>query len=209
VALLALGAYHGLNPGMGWLFAVALGLQENNGRAVLRALPPIVLGHLVSIGLVVMALELAEPWLPHWTLRLSTAAILLAFGLLRLIRSRHPRWAGMRVGFRDLTLWSFLMASAHGAGLMLAPILLAWPQGGHEHRMAWLVPTLPAAVEASAVRWWLPVVVHTLGYLATTGLVALVVYWKLGVKILRQAWLNLDLLWAIALVATGVLSLLL
>ena len=209
VALLALGAYHGLNPGMGWLFAVALGLQENNGRAVLRALPPLALGHLVSIGLVVMALELAEPRLPHWTLRVLTAAILLAFGLLRLIRSRHPRWAGMRVGFRDLLLWSFLMASAHGAGLMLAPILLGWPQGGHGHRMASLLPSLPAAVEASAVRWWLPVVVHAVGYLATTGLVAVVVYWKLGVGILRQAWLNLDLLWAIALVVTGVLSLLL
>jgi hypothetical protein len=115
----------------------------------------------------------------------------------------------MRVGFRDLLLWSFLMASAHGAGLMLAPILLGWPQGGHGHSMASLLPSLPAAVEASAVRWWLPVVVHAVGYLATTGLVAVVVYWKLGVGILRQAWLNLDLLWAIALVVTGVLSLLL
>jgi hypothetical protein len=209
VALFALGAYHGLNPGMGWLFAVALGLQENNGRAVLRALPPIALGHLVSIGLVVMALQLAQPRLPHWTLRLLTAAILLAFGLFRLIRSRHPRWAGMRVGFGDLILWSFLMASAHGAGLMLAPILLGWPQGGHEHMMTSLLPSLPPAVWASAVRWWLPVVIHTLGYLAMTGLVALVVYWKLGVGILRQAWFNLDLLWAIALVATGMLSLLL
>jgi len=209
VALLALGAYHGLNPGMGWLFAVALGLQENNGRAVLRALPPIALGHLVSVGLVVMALELAEPRLPHWALRVVTAAILLAFGLFRLIRSRHPRWAGMRVGFRDLLLWSFLMASAHGAGLMLAPILLGWPQGAHGHVMASVLPSLPAAFQASAVRWWLPVVVHTLGYLAMTGLVALVVYWKLGVGILRQAWFNLDLLWAIALMATGVLSLLL
>ena len=209
VALFALGAYHGLNPGMGWLFAVALGLQENSGRAVLRALPPIALGHLVSIGLVVMALQLAQPRLPHWTLRLWTAAILLAFGVFRLIRARHPRWAGMRVGFRDLVLWSFLMASAHGAGLMLAPILLGWPQEGQGHRMASLLPSLPAAVQASAVRWWLPVVIHTLGYLAMTGLVALVVYRKLGVGILRRVWFNLDLLWAIALVATGMLSLLL
>ena len=209
VALFALGAYHGLNPGMGWLFAVALGLQENNGRAVLRALPPLALGHLVSIGLVVMALELAEPRLPHWTLRLLMAAILLAFGLFRLIRSRHPRWVGMRVGFRDLTLWSFFMASAHGAGLMLAPILLGWPQGGHGHMMASVLPSLPAAIQASAVKWWLPVVIHTLGYLATTALVALVVYRKLGVAILRRAWINLDLVWAVALVATGILSLLL
>jgi len=209
VALFALGAYHGLNPGMGWLFAVALGLQENTSRAVLRALPPIAFGHLISIGLVVMALELAQPRLPRWTLRFLTAAILLAFGLFRLIRSRHPRWVGMRVGFRDLILWSFLMASAHGAGLMLAPILLGWPQQDHEHRMASVLPSLPGALPASAVRWWLPVVIHTLGYLTITALVALVVYWKLGVAILRRAWFNLDLVWAIALVATGLLCLLL
>jgi hypothetical protein len=209
VALFALGAYHGINPGMGWLFAVALGLQEKSGRAVLRALPPIALGHLVSIGLVVMALELAQPRLPHWTLRFLTAAILLAFGLFRLIRSRHPRWVGMRVSFRDLTLWSFLMASAHGAGLMLAPILLGWPQEGHMHMMASVLPSLPAAARAGVVRWWLPVVIHTLGYLAITALVALVVYWKLGVAILRRAWFNLDLIWAVALMATGLLSLLL
>lgn len=209
VALFALGAYHGINPGMGWLFAVALGLQEKSGRAVLRALPPIALGHLVSIGLVVMALELAQPRLPHWTLRFLTAAILLAFGLFRLIRSRHPRWVGMRVSFRDLTLWSFLMASAHGAGLMLAPILLGWPQEGHMHMMASVLPSLPAAARAGVVRWWLPVVIHTLGYLAITALVALMVYWKLGVAILRRAWFNLDLIWAVALMATGLLSLLL
>jgi hypothetical protein len=208
LALFALGAYHGLNPGMGWLFAVALGLQENSTRAVLRALPPIALGHLVSIGLVVMALELAQPRLPHRALRVLISAILLAFGLFRLIRSRHPRWVGMRVGFRDLTLWSFLMASAHGAGLMLAPILLGWPQEGHRHMMASVLPSLPAAFQAGAVRWWLPVVIHTAGYLAMTGLVALVVYRKLGVAILRRAWFNLDLVWAIALMATGTLTLL-
>jgi hypothetical protein len=208
VALFALGAYHGLNPGMGWLFAVALGLQENTGRAVLRALPPIALGHLLSIGLVVTALEIAQPRLPHRVLNLLLSAILLAFGLFRLLRSRHPRWVGMRVGFRDLTLWSFLMASAHGAGLMLAPVLLGWPQEGHMH-MASVLPSLPAAVQAGAVRWWLPVVIHTLGYLAVMALVALVVYRKLGVAILRRAWFNLDLVWAVALVATGMLSLLL
>jgi uncharacterized membrane protein (UPF0136 family) len=207
LALLVLGAYHGLNPGMGWLFAVALGLQEHSTRAVLRALPPIALGHLLSIGLVVMALELVQPSIPHRALRFAVSAILLAFGLFRLVRSRHPRWVGMHVGFRDLTLWSFLMASAHGAGLMLAPILLGWPQEGHMHMMASVLPLLPAAFKAGAVRWWLPVVIHTLGYLAMTALVALVVYRKLGVAILRRAWFNLDLVWAIALMATGILSL--
>jgi hypothetical protein len=212
VALFALGAYHGLNPGMGWLFAVALGLQDKSSRAVLRALPPMALGHLGSIGLVVIAIELAQPWVPHWALRFSTAAILLAFGLSRLIRTRHPRWAqwvGMRVGFRDLALWSFLMASAHGAGLMLAPILLGWPHEGHEHRMGSILPSLRISVQASAMTWWLPVAIHTAGYLAATGLAALLVYEKLGVAMLRRAWFNLDWMWAIALVATGLLSLVL
>lgn len=209
VALFALGAYHGLNPGMGWLFAVALGLQEKSGRAVLRALPPMAVGHLASIGLVVTAIELAQPRLPHRALRLLTAGILLAFGLARLIRTRHPRWAqwvGMRVGFRDLTLWSFLMASAHGAGLMLAPILLGWPQKGHEHMIGSMLPSPRVAVRASALMWWLPVAIHTVGYLAVTGVAALVVYRKLGVAILRRAWFNLDWVWAVALVATGMLS---
>ncbi len=214
LALFALGAYHGLNPGMGWLFAVALGLQEKSSRAVLRALPPMALGHLISIGLVVIAVELAQPRVSYWTLRLLTATILLAFGLSRLVRTRHPRWAqwvGMRVGFRDLTLWSFLMASAHGAGLMLAPVLLGWPQEGqghHAHMMASVMPSLPVAVRASAVTWWLPVAIHTLGYLAATGLAAFVVYQKLGLAILRRAWFNLDVVWALALVATGMLTLL-
>lgn len=195
---------------MGWLFAVALGLQEKGGRAVLRALPPMALGHLISIGLVVLAVEWAQPRVPRWILRLSTAAILLAFGLSRLIRARHPRWAqwvGMRVGFRDLTLWSFLMASAHGAGLMLAPILLGWPQQGHRHMMASVLPSLRADGHARTVMWCLPVAVHTLGYVALTGLVALVVYQKVGLAILRRAWVNLDLVWAVALVATGMLTL--
>jgi hypothetical protein len=212
VALFALGAYHGVNPGMGWLFAVALGLQERSNRAVLRALPPVALGHLLSIALVVLAVQLAQARLPPFTLRLVMAAILSAFGLSRLIRARHPRWAqwvGMRVGFRDLTLWSFLMASAHGAGLMLAPILLGWPHESHRHVMASLVPSLPAAVRTRAAMFGLPVAVHTLGYLAMTGILALVVYQKLGLALLRRTWFNLDLVWAIALVATGILSFLL
>src|SRR6266542_711583 len=126
-SLFLLGAYHGINPGMGWLFAVSLGLQEKNRRAVLGALPPLLLGHVISVGIVVVAVELLETRLPQFPLRVPASIVLMAFGLSRLVRSRHPRWArwvGMRVGFRDLTVWSFLMASAHGAGLMLLPIIL-------------------------------------------------------------------------------------
>src|SRR5258708_7285916 len=109
---------------MGWLFAVALGLQEQKRAAVLRALPPIVLGHALSIGIIITAVLVARVSLPHRILKIAAAAILFAFGLYRLFRSRHPNWVGMRVGFGDLTLWSFIMASAHGAGLMLIPLFL-------------------------------------------------------------------------------------
>src|SRR5438046_9394681 len=109
---------------MGWLFAVALGLQEQKLVAVLRALPPIALGHALSIGVIVAAVLLVRISLPHRALKIAAAAILFAFGLYRLIRSRHRNWVGMRVGFGDLTLWSFVMASAHGAGLMLIALFL-------------------------------------------------------------------------------------
>ena len=112
---------------MGWLFAVGLGLQEQKRTAVLRALPPIALGHALSIGIIIAAVLLARISVPGFALKIAAAAILFAFGLYRLFRSRHPNWVGMRVGFGDLTLWSFVMASAHGAGLMLIPLFLKSP----------------------------------------------------------------------------------
>src|SRR5438132_4112355 len=118
---------------MGWLFAVALGLQEQKRAAVFRALPPIVLGHALSIAIIIAAVLVARISLPHRALKIAAAAILFAFGLYRLFRSRHPNWVGMRVGFGDLTLWSFVMASAHGAGLMLVPFFLGSPAARNAH----------------------------------------------------------------------------
>src|SRR4029434_9241501 len=135
--VVGLGAFHGINPGMGWLFAVSLGLQENSQAAVRRAPLPIALGYAVSIDVVVLAVGLLQAVLPEQVVRYLCAALLGVFGLWRLVRARHPRWVGMRVGFRDLMLWSFLMASAHGAGLMLVPLLLQWPV--HERARARLV----------------------------------------------------------------------
>ncbi len=194
---------------MGWLFAVALGLQEQKRTAVFRALPPMVLGHALSIGIIIAAVLLARVSLPRRTLKIAAAAILFAFGLYRLLRSRHPNWVGMRVGLGDLTLWSFIMASAHGAGLMLVPFFLQSPAGQtthhHEgHQMpAWAFANFsaPSLLIAS-------VVVHTLGYLLTTALVAIVVYEKLGLAILRRAWFNIDFIWMLALMITGVFILL-
>ena len=209
LAVFGLGMFHGINPAMGWLFAVALGLQEQKRAAVLRALPPIALGHALSIGIIIAVILLARFAVPHRTLKIAAAAILFVFGLYRLLRSRHPNWVGMRVGFGDLTLWSFVMASAHGAGLMLVPFFLESPTAGeshpHEsHQMhAWAFANFSAPSLLIAA-----VVVHTLGYLLTTALVAIVVYEKLGVAILRRAWFNIDLVWMVALMVTGVLILL-
>ena len=126
-AMIALGAYHGINPGMGWLFAVALGMQQGSARGVWRALPPIALGHAMAVGLVVLAAALAGLLVPLETMRVIVAGILMTLGLYRLWRHRHPRYAGMQVTFGTLTVWSFLMASAHGAGFMVLPFVMRMP----------------------------------------------------------------------------------
>jgi uncharacterized membrane protein (UPF0136 family) len=201
LAVFGLGIFHGINPAMGWLFAVALGLQERKRSAVLRALPPMVVGHALSITIVIAAVLLARISLPHRALRIAAAVVLFAFGFYRLLRSRHPNWVGMRVGFGDLTLWSFVMASAHGAGLMLVPFFLGsatseMQHHGHHHGMAFANFNAPSLLATS-------VAVHTFGYLLMTAIVAILVYEKLGVAILRRAWFNIDLIWMLALMITG------
>ena len=203
--MLLLGAYHGINPGMGWLFAVALGMQEQKGSAVARALVPIALGHALSIGIVVVTAAFVGMVLPLEAIRYSVAALLFGLGIFSLVRHYHPRWVRMRVGFRDLTLWSFLMATAHGAGLMLLPMLLGSRTVEATNHLAGQHHTSAAATPLSAL---LATAVHTIAYLAVTGLIAWVVYRKFGLAILRKAWINLDLVWAVALLVTGVVTLL-
>ncbi len=131
--MIGFGAYHGLNPGMGWLFALALGLQQKSERAIWQSLLPISIGHAVSIILVAAVVLAAGHLISTGTLRFVTAAVLLAFGVIKLFTYyRHPRWVGMRVGMRDLFFWSFLMAAAHGAGLMVAPTLLEISAAGQQ-----------------------------------------------------------------------------
>jgi hypothetical protein len=200
-ALVVLGAYHGINPGMGWLFAVALGLQQRSGRGVVRALPPIALGHAAAVAAVVLLGVLAQMVMPLGALRLVIAAALVSLGLYRLWRHRHPRFGGMQVGFGDLTAWSFLMASAHGAGLMVLPFVMGMPSdvsasgGAHALHMA-SAAGMPAIATAVGV--------HTFTYLTVTTFAAWIVYRKLGLALLRTAWFNLDWLWAGALVITGI-----
>ena len=209
LTLFGLGIFHGINPAMGWLFAVALGLQEQKRAAVLRALPPIALGHALSIGIIVAAVLLARISVPHSTLKIAASAILFAFGLYRLVRSRHPNWVGMRVGFGDLTLWSFIMASAHGAGLMLVPLFLKSAQAPLTPNVAAMAlhihPSGGLGFDSLSTPFLLTssIAVHTLGYLLVTGLLAILVYEKLGVGILRRAWFNVDLFWMLALMITG------
>ncbi len=204
--MLLLGAYHGINPGMGWLFAVALGMQEKNGRAVARSLVPIAIGHMLAIGGIVLAAAFLGMALPPAAIQYPVAAVLIALGLYRLVRHRHPRWVRMQVGFRDLTLWSFLMASAHGAGVMVLPVLLGSSPLEAAGQVADPNHISPAA---SPLAGLLATGVHTIGYLSVTGIVAWVVYAKLGLTLLRRAWLNLDFVWAAALVVTGVITLML
>ena len=197
LALAGLGAYHGVNPGMGWLFAVGRGLQERRRSAVLAALLPIAAGHELSIVVVVVAVALTQELLPPHAVRLLAALVLVAFGLYTLARPRsHPRGFGMRVGALGLGAWSFLMSSAHGAGLMLAPVLLGLPVAAHFSDVRQLGAT--AALAAS---------VHVAAMAATMAVVAVVVYEKLGLGLLRRSWFNLDLAWSFVLLATGAVTL--
>jgi hypothetical protein len=204
-SMVVLGAYHGINPGMGWLFAVALGMQRGSARGVWRALPPIAVGHAAAVAVVLLTVGLAELVIPTATLRVLVASMLTMLGLYRLWRHRHPRFGGMLVGFRDLTLWSFLMASAHGAGFMVVPFVMSAPPtlsaAGHPH-LHHVAATDGATAGAMAVA------VHTLSYLVAMTVAAWAVYRKLGLGLLRKAWINVDQVWAGALLLTGLVVLL-
>jgi hypothetical protein len=181
-----LGGFHGLNPAMGWLFAVFLALQRRSTRTLLLALGPIAAGHAASVAAIALIILVARSTLPVMPVRLSTALVVLLFGTYKLLTlSRHPRWVGLNVGYADLAWWSFLMATAHGSGLMLAPLILGAP--------------------GSAETVWL-LVAHNLAMLAVMAAMALLVYLKLGVMAVRRLWINYDLLWAACLVLAGAVS---
>ncbi|HEX8103588.1 MAG TPA: hypothetical protein VF533_13315 [Solirubrobacteraceae bacterium] len=208
-ALAALGAYHGLNPAMGWLFAVSQGMQHRSRRAVLRALGPIALGHELSIALVAVLVLVAAARIDQRWLHIGAAAALIAFGIFRFVKPRaHFRWTKMRVSGRELTLWSFLMSTAHGAGLMVAPVLIgagasaaSADAGGHDGHVG--LASVASAPEAAV-----GIFLHVAAMLAVMGVVAVVVYEKVGVEILRKAWINTDGVWAAAFVLAGVATLL-
>jgi hypothetical protein len=200
LAVAGLGAYHGLDPSMGWLFAVALGLQERSRARVIRALGPLAIGHLLSIAAVVAIIVGISAVVAINYVRPAGAVILILFGLFRFLWPRaHPRWVAMRVNSAELTLWSFLMSSAHGAGLMLFPLLL---RIAPNMCVSPMLPSSHPVAQATAV-----VLLHSASMLVVMGAVAVLVYQYVGLAILRSAWINLDTNWAGALVAAGLLSL--
>ena len=210
ISLFALGAMHGINPAMGWLFAVGRGLFERDRRALWRALGPLALGHGAAIAVAVLVAIVLGEVLPTPWLRWIVAAALLLLGVEGLVRHRHVRFGGMRMRGAELTAWSFLMATAHGAGLMILPLLVG--RGGeatssaHHHHgrvVDQVEPLLSAGVAGVDALALAAPLIHTVGYLLVTAALAVVVYDKLGLRVLRRAWINVNLLWAGTLVATA------
>jgi hypothetical protein len=202
LAVLALGAYHGLNPGMGWLLAVSNGMHARRVGAVLRALPPIACGHFLAMAAALLPFALLDLYLGNLgAIRAGAGSLLLVFGTYKLLARRHPRFLA-RIGPSQITWWSFLMATAHGAGLMLVPVVLGLCTDGREAHGA-LLEVAGGSVEVSLTA----AVAHTVAMLLTGGAIAWGVYRYVGVAFLRRSWVNFDLLWALLLVVVGGLSL--
>jgi hypothetical protein len=189
-----LGAFHGLNPGMGWLFAVSFGLQEKDRGALLRALLPIAVGHELAVAPVAVAVAVFSSAVTRVVVVGVLAVVLTGFGLYLLLRTRHFTWVGMRLSRWELAWWSFLMSTVTGAGLMLSPVLVsAAPSTGT------LEEALAGPVELAVTA----ALVHGFAMLATSGVVAVLVYEVVGLRILRSAWVNLDRIWAGAFLLAG------
>lgn len=184
--LFGLGAFHGVNPAMGWLFAVARGMQEESRPAAWWAMVPLTLGHFLAIGAAIAVAVIAGDIVPLAVLRWPVGVVLIGLGGYQLVRHRHPRYRGMRVGTWGLLVWSFLMASIHGAGLMVIPLFLG-----------------PSNLALAAMA----TLVHGAGYALVTAFLAGLFYEKIGVGVLRRAWINVNLVWALALILIGAVTL--
>jgi hypothetical protein len=196
LVLIALGAFHGLNPAMGWLFAVALGLYQQSRKVVLVSLIPIALGHAASIAVVVYAVFALGAAIDTRTFRILSGALLIAWAVYHaLYGHRHRARIGLSTGLIGLFAWSFVMATAHGAGMMLIPVLMPMDQPGEHAQHMLATDSLLVATFA--------IMVHSLAMLVTTGAVALTVYEWVGLDFLTRGWINLDFLWTAALIFMG------
>jgi hypothetical protein len=197
IVIAGLGAFHGLNPAMGWLFAVAIGLQRDSFRAVLMSLLPVAAGHALAILAAITLFLLAGLVFDEARLRWIAGLLLIGWALWHILRGHRARVRfGMTAGMIGLAAWSFLMALAHGAGLMLFPALLplCTPAAGGT---ASLMGSTGIALTAVAL--------HSASMLVVAGTVAVIVYRMTGVAILREGWINLDWLWSAALIVSGVI----
>ena len=202
-ALAALGAFHGLNPAMGWLFAVARGMQEGSRRVLLTSLPPIAAGHLASVAIVAAVVSATESVVAASVVGVVGGGVLVLFGLWRLLSDRHFRWAGMRLSPGQLAGWSFLMSSAHGAGLMLLPVLAL---NAPMHHDAMTMVASAAGTPLAALSGLGAAGLHTIAMFAVMAVCAIVVYEYVGLKILRRGWFNMDKVWAGVMVGAGALT---
>ncbi|MFF5234642.1 hypothetical protein [Dactylosporangium sp. NPDC000521] len=198
--LAAMGAFHGLNPGMGWLLAVANGVQERSRAAVLRALVPVAAGHAASIFVVAGLVSALQSVVATRVVAIGGGLVLVGFGLWRAVSRRHIGAPGLHLSAAQLAGWSFLMSSVHGAGLMLVPVLVADPPSGLGHAHA-------AAHGDPLWTGFLVTGVHTAAMVTVAGVIALVVYQTVGLRISRLARVNLDTVWAVALVGAGLATL--
>ncbi len=199
-AVIASGVYHGLNPGMGWPLAVSAGLMEQRARALPRALAMLAAGHLIAMLVILLPFSMmATLFIWDREIRLGAAALVVAMGCYLLINRRHPKFLA-RVHPARLALWSFLAATAHGAGLMLLPVYLELcsPEtldNGHLAADVLMTGTLSAAIKVAAV--------HTLSMTLAGGVLAAFIYGYFGLKYLSKTWFNLDIVWATSLIVVG------
>jgi hypothetical protein len=199
LAVAALGAFHGLNPAMGWLFAVALGLHRQSRATVFWALPPIALGHALSIAAVVAAVVTSGLLIDRQLIQLGAALLLIGWAIYHFFYGhRHRVRVGMKTGAAGLVLWSFLMATAHGAGLMILPALMPV--------CLTAVPSREMLADNTAAAG-MAIGIHTGAMLALTALMAVAIYEWVGLAVLRNAWLNIDFIWTGALACTGLMLL--
>jgi hypothetical protein len=204
LAVVASGLYHGLNPGMGWPLAVSAGLMGRGRRDLVAALGPLAAGHFLAMAGILLPFALLTA-LVDWQreIRVGAALVVIGYGVWLMVRRRHPRFLA-RIRPSELALWSFAVATAHGAGLMLVPIYLglcqADPDLGHRAASALIGGNATTAVAVAAV--------HAAAMIAAGGAAALAVHAWLGLKVLSRAWFNLDAAWAVSLVAVGAVALL-
>ncbi|GKQ55058.1 hypothetical protein [Bradyrhizobium sp. Ce-3] len=204
LAIIASGLYHGINPGMGWPLAVSAGLMDKSPRAVLGALLPLSAGHLAAMLLVLLPFALLIA-LVEWQrpIQVAAAIIVIGFGLMRLVDRRHPR-ALARIPPTRLALWSFAVAIAHGAGLMLLPIYLGLCAASSAHDGHTAAARM---IDQNLAMALLVALIHTAAMLGAGGLLAWLVYRYLGVRFVARSWFNLETVWAVSLILVGAAAL--